>query len=189
MHVASFDSRLKGQRIVSMQSNNSKLSCYSPFRKCNHSTCKLFCLYIICFLPFKPEEWIECQKNKQEVKLFRVVLKIVFVSMQMLTFQQTEIYMLAFFLRLFDLLRIFYFIYVIFVKAEFFLVNLCFQKEKTLRKCVFGHFPFNPKVCKILVGSSNGTSTISVWSNWNIRDHAALKVVHCDWSGHFRRSD
>ena len=31
--------------------------------------------------------------------------------------------------------------------------------------------------------------TISVWSDWNIQDWSALKVVHFDWSGHFGRSD
>ena len=42
--------------------------------------CKLFCLYIYLFLRLKPVECIECQKNKQEDKLFRIVLKVVFIT-------------------------------------------------------------------------------------------------------------
>ena len=58
-----------------------------------------------------------------------VVLKVVFISMQtlLLTFHQTEISWL--FLTTF-LFALYHFI---FLKAEFFHMNLCFQKEKTLR--------------------------------------------------------
>ena len=44
--------------------------------------CKLFCLYIYLFLRLKPVECIECQKNKQEDKLFRIVLKVVFITIE-----------------------------------------------------------------------------------------------------------
>ena len=49
------------------------------------TTYKLFCLYVYIYIYiyitiFKPVECIEYQKNKQEVKLFRIVLKVVFIS-------------------------------------------------------------------------------------------------------------
>jgi len=77
---------------------------------------------------FKPVECIEYQKNKQEGKLFRIVLKVVFISICKLptflfTFHQTFFKYLAFF----QTFR-FALYHFIFLKAEFFHVNLCFQK-------------------------------------------------------------
>ena len=91
---------------------------------------------------FKPVKCIECKKNKHEVEGFQIVLEVVLVSVQITyPFHENEISWLFY-----NFFICFISFYIIFMKAQFFRVNLCFQKEKTLKKrCVYNHGKFHYK--------------------------------------------
>ena len=115
----------------SLQSDNLKLSHFT-LRLGNaialDNLLIILSLYInIYFLRFLSLHRIPEKQTGSQTVFYPIFISICKLPTLLLTFHQTEISWLFF--RLFDLLCII----LLFLKAEFFHMNLCFRKEKTLR--------------------------------------------------------